>query len=263
MEILHSIGGLPRSGSTLLCNILNQNPKIHATSTSCLPIMVNNVIQATQSLEFKSQLDKYPGKTNERITNAIRALCFQWHSSHEKEIVFDKGRGWTNMPYAFRDISPNGKIIVCIRNLNAIFASVVKQDRKNGLLGGTEAIAEKAKDAFAPNGLIGAPLKGVVDMIQSQNENVVFLKYELFTADPKATMNAIYREVGLENFEHQFTDVKNTSDDCDGFYLNKFPHEGSGVVKPSIDNFKQIIPDNLQNEINEIGKIYNQAFGYV
>ena len=31
---VHFISGMPRSGSTLLCNILNQNPRFHATGTS-------------------------------------------------------------------------------------------------------------------------------------------------------------------------------------------------------------------------------------
>lgn len=33
-KIIHLMAGLPRSGSTLMCNILNQNPRFHATSTS-------------------------------------------------------------------------------------------------------------------------------------------------------------------------------------------------------------------------------------
>jgi sulfotransferase len=34
MKKIHFINGMPRSGSTLLCNILAQNPKFHVTPTS-------------------------------------------------------------------------------------------------------------------------------------------------------------------------------------------------------------------------------------
>ena len=33
-KTIHFISGLPRSGSTLLCNILAQNPRFHTTATS-------------------------------------------------------------------------------------------------------------------------------------------------------------------------------------------------------------------------------------
>ena len=40
MEVLHMIGGMPRSGSTLLCNVLAQNPRIQSTCTSgCMDVM--------------------------------------------------------------------------------------------------------------------------------------------------------------------------------------------------------------------------------
>ena len=40
MKNFNIITGMPRSGSTLLCNILSQNPAFHAGATSPLPEMV-------------------------------------------------------------------------------------------------------------------------------------------------------------------------------------------------------------------------------
>ena len=42
MKNLHLIAGLPRSGSTLLCNLLNMNSKFHATPTSYVIDMLRN-----------------------------------------------------------------------------------------------------------------------------------------------------------------------------------------------------------------------------
>jgi len=35
-KTVHFVSGLPRSCSTLLCNLLAQNPRVHATPTSPL-----------------------------------------------------------------------------------------------------------------------------------------------------------------------------------------------------------------------------------
>ena len=57
MESFNVVCGLPRSGSTLLCNLLNQNPEVYASSTSIVPVILgstSNII--SNSPEFKSLL---------------------------------------------------------------------------------------------------------------------------------------------------------------------------------------------------------------
>ena len=54
---INVICGLPRSGSTLLCNILNQNPDFHASSTSPLAQTLGALSQfLSTSPEVKSDL---------------------------------------------------------------------------------------------------------------------------------------------------------------------------------------------------------------
>lgn len=43
MKNLYFIAGLPRSGSTLLSTILNQNPLIHSNAVSGLPWLISTV----------------------------------------------------------------------------------------------------------------------------------------------------------------------------------------------------------------------------
>ena len=43
MNKFNLIAGMPRSGSTLLCNLLNMNPEVHATATSPVMDVISNM----------------------------------------------------------------------------------------------------------------------------------------------------------------------------------------------------------------------------
>lgn len=262
MKRLNVICGLPRSGSTLLCNVINQNPNCHATSTSCLPFFVNNMIQATNSLEFKNLLNINQEQTVLRFNASVRNFCSTFHSIHEKDYIFDKNRAWTGMSFAYRDLFPNGKMIVCVRDIREVFASVIKQDRKNGLIGGTGLVEQKFKECFDANGLIGHPYNAIMDHVNSPKKNVVYLKYEVFTKAPEQTMKDLYKLCEIPEFEHDFNNVENTAYDCDGFYLGKFPHVGSGVITSSEPSYREHLPAWVIEEINKATIRYNEFFGY-
>ena len=87
------IGGLPRSGSTLLCNILNQNPKFHASSTSMITPVLNTMSNMlSKSTEIKGELQKDRKKTEERMRQLLRGVVEGWYKDYD--VVFDKCRGW-------------------------------------------------------------------------------------------------------------------------------------------------------------------------
>ena len=94
MQQLHFLGGMPRSGSTLLAALLQQNPQVYATGTDPLPgIIHSNILQAARYTEAVqamsvSQSDK-----------AFYGLCVQgakgWYESlTTRPVVFSKSRIW-------------------------------------------------------------------------------------------------------------------------------------------------------------------------
>ena len=49
----------------------------------------------------------------------------------------------------------------------------------------------------------------------------------------------------------------------DFMYLNKYPHEGSGKIRPCNTNeWKDYVSDDLAETINNKFLFYNQFFGY-
>ena len=62
-KTVHFVSGLPRAGSTLLMNLLAQNPKVHATATSGLHEIGYIARQFSETEEFKTIIDPKDGET--------------------------------------------------------------------------------------------------------------------------------------------------------------------------------------------------------
>jgi len=266
---MHVITGLPRSGSTLLCNIINQNPRFWATSTSPLPQLCSNLISIwSTSVEIKGMLSQNRAKTEERLERSLRAFCAAWHQrDDERSIIFDKSRGWSHNIISLRATYPKSKVLVCIRDLKSIFASIEKQHQRTPLLNeaadlNSKTIFDRADKMFAPQGLIGSPIVGVEDVIR-RNFNVFWVKYEQLARFPNEVMRQIYQYLEEPYFSHNFTDIKNTATDPDAFYNFKFPHKGDGQVQPvDPEEWRKYLSSDLAQTIMGRFPFYNSRFNY-
>jgi sulfotransferase len=266
---MNIITGLPRSGSTLLCNILNQNPRFWATSTSALPRLCSVIVGAwSTSLEIKGDLNNDRKETENRLHRSLKAFCDAWHHrDDDREVIFDKSRGWAHHLLMLRKIYPESKIIVTIRDLREVYASIEKQHRKNPLFDEAntpiaKTIMGRAQAMFANNGIVGGPLNGIYDIINRQIP-VSFIQYEKLVDRPEAGMKELYNYLEEEHFEHNFDDIQNTAIDPDAFYLNKFPHDGSGKIEPPpIDAWKEYVTAPVAHHIMSSHAYFNNFFGY-
>jgi len=261
------VSGLPRSGSTLLCNILNQNPNFYASSTSILPGIVSQAINNwSNSDELKSLLINEKEKAVENLRRICRLICQNWHLSN-KPIIFDKSRGWTANLLLLRELFPKSKAIITIRHPLNIIASTEKQHRKSGIVlnGGAIPLKERIEGLIGKGGMVTTSMVGTLDIIHRKVSNVLFIKCEDLTADPKITMIKIYNYLEEKYFDHNFDNIENVATDTDELYLNKYPHSGSGKIRKSNDlEWREFISDNLAKEIMShpiIGE-FTQTFDY-
>ena len=259
---LHAICGLPRAGSTLLCNVLNQNPQFHASSTSVLAQCIAGLSNLwSNSAEIKSDLAHDRKATEARLSRSIKSLCENWYDTDK--VVFDKSRAWGFHYLTLQQAFPEAKIIAMVRDLRAVFASIERQHRKNPILdiSAGQTLHMRADQMFAPEGMIGGPVMGVLDLIARQPKGMIVIQYETFVQNPQMIMDRLYAELGEESFKHDFENVENTATDLDALYLNKFPHEGTGKIEPGED-WKDHVPSGLASQIMQRFPNYNQAFGY-
>ena len=263
MRAFHVICGLPRSGSTLLCNILAQNPAFSVLHTSPLPMLLDHFAQGvTETPEIKGMLAKDRRETDALVFDAARAMVDAF--SNTSGVAFDKNRLWNVHQFTLGLLDPDAKMIVCIRDLRAIFGSTEKQWRRNPLMQIPPGATMRARmdNQFDRQGIIGSSLFGIEDLVLTENPRVFWLAYEALCADPQMTMRRLYDHIGEPEFKHDFEKIKSTAVDPDWLYLGKFPHEGAGKLKDRTD-WQRYVPQQLAGEIVTNHRNFMQWFGYV
>lgn len=213
----HFITGLPRSGSTLLSSILKQNPRFHASITDPLATMVKGVIETSQD---------GPGmKTEvpiERRRNIVKSLFEGFYQDVDKEVIFNTNRAWTLLTPQIKEMYPESRMIVCVRDINWILDSFETAHRKNPLstntatggLGGT--VYSRVESLMEESGIVGFPYIGIKQAITGNEKNMLMLvEYDQLCKAPKEIMQAVYQFIGESYFEHDFNNVENSWDEYD------------------------------------------------
>lgn len=272
MGCVNVITGLPRSGSTLLCNILNQNPEFHASSTSgILQVLRAMQHQITTSDEFKSYAINDRSKVEQFAGLAMQSVVEKWYDEEIKagKTVFDKCRGWSHNSALLRHLYPQSKMIVTVRDLRGVFGSVEKQHRKTALWDATvnqheQTVAKRAENMFAIEGLLGSCIQGIDDLQNRVVPDVLYVRIEDLTSEPSTEMAKIYDFLELDAFDHNLELVTDTAEDVDQIYNNKFPHHGNaGAVKPMKPrDWESIISGNISDNITNLFPEFQKRFRY-
>ena len=121
---------LPRSGSTLIQNLLAQNPEIYSTPTSGLidfVIACKNNYNHSQAFQAQNQ---------DEMTKAFVDFCKDGMQGYfkrltDKPIVIDKSREWGINYGLLEMLQPEPKIICMVRDVRAVYSSMEKNFRKN------------------------------------------------------------------------------------------------------------------------------------
>ena len=266
MDELHVIAGLPRAGSTLLCNLLNQNPDLHASSTSALAATVNAAANLwSRSAEIKSDLAHDREATEERLVRALRGLVEGWYADRSEPVIFDKGRGWLQLVDRFRLLSPRGVVFACVRDPRDVFASIQRHHLRYPVLdeapGAT--LATRAHKLFSADGVVGGPLVHLEDHLSRGTSEVVPVVFERLVKDPERELRKVYAEAKLDWWSgHDFESVQNQATDLDALYLHKWPHDGSGKVQPPASRWQDQLPAVFGQQILQRCPTLAQRFGY-
>jgi len=213
----HFITGLPRSGSTLISAILKQNPRFHASITDSLTNMVKGVIETSQDAPgMKSEVPV------ERRKNTVKGLFNGFYEHVDKPVIFNTNRAWTLLTPQVREMYPNSKMIVCVRDINWILDSFETVHRRNpmstntvtGGLSGT--VYSRAEMLMDEKGVVGFPYIGIKQAITSNEKNMLMLiEYNQLCRTPEQIMKAIYSFIGEEYYQHDFNNVEASWDEYD------------------------------------------------
>ena len=228
------VTGLPRAGSTLLCQLLAQHPDVHCeghSSPLCNTLLGIRRMVSDDTF-FLSQLDNRFESAYASLTSAMQGFLRGWHRDCGKKAVVDKNRAWLHAIELLLQIAPEAKLIVCLRDLGQIYGSIEAQHQRTIFLDFIDHLADydrlgRADMLFAKDKAIGAPLvslNAVQDLPAEVRKRLYFLRYEDVMSQPAACMTHVYDWLGLSALEIDPRNLATGVQESDSQYHMKYPH---------------------------------------
>jgi sulfotransferase len=241
------IAGLPRAGSTLLCNILAQNPRFHTTGTSGIMDVMFGVRNQWDSLiEFKASPND-PAKLR-----VLRGILDNYYSDIEKPVVFDKCRGWLSLlEMAESVLGHKAKVLVPVRDMRDVLASFEKLWRENAKNSQTQppeqyfqfqTVEGRVNSWLAGDQPIGLAYNRIHDaIVRGFGDRMYFVQFERLTSEPEKVMSEIYRFLGEEPFSHDFNYVEQVTVEDDSVHGIKNLHAIRHKVEPMEPQWQKVL----------------------
>jgi sulfotransferase len=214
-KTIHFVAGLPRSGSTLITNILKQNSEVHGESVSSLSSIFGSINASWSSMEQNQEYNNTDAKVG-----VLKSVLQGYYSHIDKPIIVDKDRGWIPLlPQVEAILNRKVKIIVCVRNPAEILTSFEKLRKENPLfftkadssLREASNIASRAYYYAGPEGAMGLSHRNIKDAItMGYLDRFLFIDYNRFCNSPKSQTKRIYEFLELPKFEHDFEKIVQT-----------------------------------------------------
>jgi sulfotransferase len=215
------MAGLPRSGSTLLSSLLNQNPRFHSGPSS--PV-VPTIIALEQSLSNDELYLAYPKPA--QGAKIISSVLENWYSDVDKPVIFDKNRSWVNRLHyipGYFGIQP--KVLYPVRDISEILASFISMYHRNPykgegripfldemLIKGNIPLSDdnRCEALCNPMGIVGASYNGLKQVYTEGKESQLhIIEYTDLISNPEETMKKIYDFLGEEYYQHNFENIEN------------------------------------------------------
>ena len=243
---IHFLSGLPRSGSTLLANILAQNPAIHTTPTSACHEALFTIRNAWgEWIEHKASQELAAEHNLQRV---LSAMLHGYHDT-DRPIVVDKGRGWLSLlELAEFALGRPAKVIVPVRGIPQILASFEKlhrgaahRRRDQGDYFQAQTVAGRCQHLLSGDQVLGLAYNRLKDALaRGLGDRLWLVEFEDLTHDPQGTLEGIYVFLGLDQFAHDFSRVEQATHEDDSVHgLNL--HTIRREVRPIKDDSVQVL----------------------
>lgn len=212
MEQLYFVAGLPRSGSTMMINLLKQNPQIHGEAVSSMSTVLSSIHANWDNVQSNKE---YPNQ-NAKM-GVMKGIINGYYSHIQKPIVFDKDRLWSSKIGLIEAIlGKKCKMLCPVRNPAEILSSFEKIRKNNPTslvlsdtnLGETSTIASRAFYYAGPQGAMGLSHQFIKDAVtMGYLDRMLFIDYNRFCNSPKSQLKRIYDFFELPAFTHNFEKI--------------------------------------------------------
>jgi len=240
--------GFPRAGSTLIQNLLAQNPEFHPSATSgLLDVLANTRLYWDTLIEHKTMPE------SDQVKKQVFSGIVEGYYSHiNRPVVFDKSRGWLQyLELASNFTTP--KVLVPVRDIRGVLSSLEKVWRNSSvtnLIGQEQShplkfqtIEGRCDMWIQGDQLVGMAFNRVRDAIhRGWRDNLHFVEYEKLTLNPRETMIGIYNFLQKPYFNHNFNSVEQYTHEDDTLHRMDL-HTIRPQVKPQIADWNSYLGD--------------------
>lgn len=270
MQKIFFQSSLPRAGSTLLQNIIGQNPNFYVTPTSGV-LELGYAVRGnfTTSPEFKAQ----DSELMEKGYKAYLSAGFNafYNAITDKPFVLDKSRGW-GVHYDFLNyFYPNPKIIVMVRDLRDIFCSMEKNFRKNQHLASplvnhaemAGTTTPKRIDIWAQSQPVGLAIERLSQIMRENNDkHMLFVRFEDLCLYPETELIRIYEFLGVEHYNHDFDNIEQITQEDDAVYGIYGDHKIHNRLELPPSQAKKVLGTDVTDWIFNNYKWFFDRFNY-
>jgi len=254
-KTIYFLAGLPRSGSTLLANILAQHPTIHVTPTSGI---VDMLVQVRNGWDANDAFRAMDRQRSEKVKEAVlRSILQAYFSDVDKPICIDKNRYWAEfleMVSVLVGGRERVKVLVTVRDLRDVLASFELLYRKTSALGQLPqeaAMALKFKTALGRVQVfiddaqpVGRAYNAIRDAVtRGWKDRMLFIDYEELTRRPHETLAEVYHFLGEQPYRHDFNNIEQVTFEDDFVYGFKDLHIIRQTVEPQPPRWPAVFDD--------------------
>lgn len=269
MKQLNFCTGLPRTGSTVLMNILQQHPEIFTTSTDPFPRIVHKglLVDSRYSEPFQAMSTK---QADDAVYGMIMGATQGWYEGlTKKATVISKSRNWAGLHHLY----PSSQIIVTVRDLRDIAESFERINE------GIKALHSYADDLkmyasmtepqkyhyhFNSGTALGGSfdeLRTFMDIFQRNENKVKFVRYEDFIRAPALVLEKITKFLNCGKYEYDLNNIEQNAvfEHDNAYFREKTSHRTETKFKPWSEPKRTLSPD-FHNSVVENHKWYYEAF---
>ena len=275
MKKIIYLTGMPRAMTTLMANVLANNPNIEGGETSPLLEYIyaarNNY---TNTPETKSAL------TQEKMHKSFLAFCrsgMQGYANEmclDKDILLDKSRGWVHYAPFLWEIQPEAKIILMVRDLRSVLSSFEKKWRQNPSIIDVRdnpnqqqfITVEQRVNHWLNDPPLGIALKRIYNAIETGTiKNMLVVKAEQFCNRPQDVMKSVYSFIHESYYDLDYRNVEQKTIENDrisdfGIYGD---HTIRQDIKPIEKDYQSVLGKSISDSIKTQYAWFFNHFDYL
>ncbi|MDF0600726.1 sulfotransferase [Psychromarinibacter sp. C21-152] len=257
----HFIVGLPRSGSTMLAALLNQNPDVHASGTSAAQIIFQMLYnQFSGASELSALLDD--DQRREVMHAVIDAVH---HKRGARRVVFDTNRRWLLRAEQLVALYPLCRFVVTVRDPARVVSSLEKARRsltfrQSRLFDPDTTLTQRVDRLMSPEGIVGNSLNLVQDALAGPlSERMIVIDYDRLLAAPAETMALLYKFLREPAFEHDFEDFSFELPRLDTYLNTPGLHTIRGPLRPPTR--EMLLPQEMAEKLSKQATAWTEVPG--